>query len=192
MIISILGFILRGWERSWCNFLLYNSSATFFSNLSDLPKYSFSFLRRYNFVDTSVYDTYDLLLSVIHLPISLVFLSPKEHEGKDLNWCISEFPKISCYRALHLVSAYLVTAAVVQWYKCQRTAGRGPFPCVYREEKSWGLGHLLLKEEKKTCVIMVSRMMALTDKLKTTYKEWPCLNCLLMSDALCWGQDKDR
>lgn len=142
-------FILRGWERSWGNFLLYNSSATFLSNLSDLPKYSFSFLPRYNFVDTSIYDIYDLLPSVIYLPIFFVFLSPKEHEGKDLNWCISEFPKISYDGALHLVSAYLVTAAVVQWYKRQRTADRAPFPCIYREQESWGLGHLLLKEKKK-------------------------------------------
>lgn len=56
-------------------------------------KYSLSFLPVYNCVDTSSYGIYDLLPSIIHLSFFLVFRSPKEHAGKDLDSFVSEFPE---------------------------------------------------------------------------------------------------
>lgn len=56
-------------------------------------KYSLSFLPVYNCVDTSSYGIYDLLPSIIHLSIFLVFPSPKEQAGKDLDSFVSEFPE---------------------------------------------------------------------------------------------------
>lgn len=82
MIISVLGFILgSGGVVRWFSSLQLPgeiereliSDAAF---LLFPIKYSLAVLLRYNFIATSSHGIYDLLPSIFHLSIFLVFLSP--------------------------------------------------------------------------------------------------------------------
>lgn len=76
MIICVLRFIL-GLGGSLA--IMFSFTAhTSFQVFQIFPvKYFFSFLPQYNFVNTSIYDIYDLLPSIMDLFIFLVFLYSK-------------------------------------------------------------------------------------------------------------------
>lgn len=161
--IVVLFATLWGVWKVWMNLISYKA---FSLSLLDIPSQVGLLWVLYlcNIFLMLLYGIYDLLPSVFHCAIILIFLSPESQPGKDMDWFISEFPKVLC-SSTPLSMGSLRNWSVLHWSKCQKQETEAPLcPQGQRKLRFWASNIKGKQIKKKNCVIILYRIMGLTEQ----------------------------